>query len=170
MSYRELLLFCARHAGKWNDAQPELAEKLREALRSQVGGDISPNQQNKIQSMWLVLLRGSHPPECVCDNKIGVPRIPHGCASSWSPPLAKTKMCQVQSMPYLADCTATRRRRPRDLNPYLKAKTATDVRRLFRRLDDDGDGLIGRKDFKVGHLLHYDAGRLRASVSLVRGA
>eukprot|EP00903_Cladosiphon_okamuranus_P019202 g17658.t2 len=64
VSYRELLLFCARHAGKWNDAEPELAEKLREALRSQ-------------------------------------------------------------------------------------AKTAADVRRLFRRLDDDGDGLIGRKDFKI---------------------
>ena len=26
-----------------------------------------------------------------------------------------------------------------------------DVRRLFRRLDDDGDGLIGRKDFRVGY-------------------
>lgn len=37
VSYRELLLFCARHAGKWSDAQPALAEKLREALRTQVG-------------------------------------------------------------------------------------------------------------------------------------
>eukprot|EP00752_Nemacystus_decipiens_P018631 g16705.t1 len=64
VSYRELLLFCARHAGKWNDSHPELAEKLREALRSQ-------------------------------------------------------------------------------------AKTVADIRRLFRRLDDDGDGLIGRKDFKI---------------------
>lgn len=36
VSYRELLLFCARHAGRWNEAQPALAERLREALRSQV--------------------------------------------------------------------------------------------------------------------------------------
>lgn len=36
VSYRELLLFCARHAGRWNEAQPALAERLREALRNQV--------------------------------------------------------------------------------------------------------------------------------------
>ncbi|CBJ27722.1 hypothetical protein Esi_0083_0058 [Ectocarpus siliculosus] len=65
VSYRELLLFCARHAGKWSEGQPLLAERLREALRSQ-------------------------------------------------------------------------------------AKTTADVRRLFRRLDDDGDGFIDRKDFKIG--------------------
>ncbi|CAM9599986.1 unnamed protein product [Scytosiphon promiscuus] len=64
VSYRELLLFCAKHAGKWSDAEPALAERLREALRGQ-------------------------------------------------------------------------------------AKTAADVRRLFRRLDDDNDGFIGRKDFKI---------------------
>ena len=36
VSYRELLLFCAKYAGKWDDAQPKLAERLREALRRQV--------------------------------------------------------------------------------------------------------------------------------------
>lgn len=36
VSYRELLLFCGRHAGKWSDAQPALADKFRETLRSQV--------------------------------------------------------------------------------------------------------------------------------------
>lgn len=46
VSYRELLLFCARHAGKWNDAKPELAEKLREALRSQVGRDTCVSKMN----------------------------------------------------------------------------------------------------------------------------
>lgn len=40
-------------------------------------------------------------------------------------------------------------------NTYIRtclsqAKTVADIRRLFRRLDDDEDGLIGRKDFKVG--------------------
>ncbi|CAM9623178.1 unnamed protein product, partial [Laminaria digitata] len=65
VSYRELLLFCARHAGRWNDAQPVLAERLREALQNQ-------------------------------------------------------------------------------------AKTGADVRRLFRSLDHDRDGFIGRKDFRVG--------------------
>lgn len=42
VSYRELLLFCARHAGKWSDAQPGLAERLRQALRNQVGDTTTP--------------------------------------------------------------------------------------------------------------------------------
>ncbi|CAM9203777.1 unnamed protein product, partial [Choristocarpus tenellus] len=35
VNYRELLLFCARHAGSWNDAQPGLAMRLQTMMRKQ---------------------------------------------------------------------------------------------------------------------------------------
>ena len=65
-----------------------------------------------------------------------------------SPPLARKQIPNTASFDLMVTCR--HQFRTRDPFPQLKAKTAADVRRLFRRLDDDGDGLIGRKDFKVG--------------------
>jgi Ca2+-binding EF-hand superfamily protein len=33
VAYGELLAFCARHAGKWHEAHPDLADRLREAMK-----------------------------------------------------------------------------------------------------------------------------------------